>query len=66
MQVHTNELREEPSYIAIRGDQFRRYVEATTTARNKAMGESMAIFKPAIFRDIPDREETIRQTVDPS
>ena len=28
------------------------------------MGESMAIFKPAMFKDIPDRIDPLRQTYD--
>ena len=54
----------EPSYVKDRSETFRNFVEYTTTERNKALGESMSIFKPAMFRDIPDRIDPIRQTAD--
>ena len=45
-------------------DQIGKYVQFHTKERNNAMGESMTIFKPAMFRDIPDRMDPVRQTHD--
>ena len=52
----------EPSVLQEQYDQLGRYIELQTTERNRAMGESMAIFKPAMFRDIPGRQDPVRQT----
>ena len=41
-------------------EEFKKFIKTKTQERNKAMGESMSIFKPAMFRDIPDPNQPLR------
>ena len=41
-------------------EELKKFIKTKTKERNKAMGESMSIFKPAMFRDIPDPNQPLR------